>query len=86
MGRAPNKELDFLTTFGTVFCEVLSAEAGISDASRHDCYSAIVDYTHRPVSYEELKSWGEREYAQAAIAFNKYFETTRVAPSHVSKA
>jgi hypothetical protein len=86
MSTPENEDLERLTFVRMVFCEALCIEAGISDASRYDCYSAVVDGTHRRFSLDELRSWGENEFAQAAAALNKYFETNRISALHVSKA
>jgi hypothetical protein len=78
--------LGFLTTMGREFCAVLRSEAGILDASGHDCYSATVAALGTPVGPDELSSLKPEQLAHIADAFNAYFETTTVTPSHVAAA
>jgi len=78
--------LNFLTTMGHVFCNILHNEAGIEDASGHDCYSAMVAALGGPVGLDELRAVKPEQFTHIADAFNRYFETTTVQPSHIAKA
>jgi hypothetical protein len=76
----------FLTVLGYEFCDVLRTEAGIPDASGHDCYSALTDTLGKPVTFEVLNSLKPAQFAELAIGLNQYFETTTIRPAHVAKA
>ena len=78
--------LGFLTVMGREFCAALRSEAGILDASGHDCYSATVAALGKPVGPDELRSLQPEQLVQIADAFNAYFETTSVKPAHIANA
>jgi len=78
--------LGFLTVMGREFCAVLRSEAGILDASGHDCYSATVAALGTPVGPDELRSLQSEQLVRIADAFNAYFETTSVMPAHIANA
>jgi len=76
----------FLTTLGREFCDVLRKDAGVTDASGHDCYSALTDELGEPVTIEVLNSLKPEQFVDLASALNRYFETTTIAPAHVATA
>ena len=78
--------LGFLTVLGSEFCHVLRTEAGIPDASRHDCYSALTDALGEPVTIDVLRSLKPEQFVGLATALNRYFETTTITPAHVATA
>jgi hypothetical protein len=83
----PREDVEgFLTTLGREFCHILRKDAGIPDASGHDCYSALSDGLGKPVTLEALISLKPEQFVDLAIAFNRYFETTSIKPAHVATA
>jgi hypothetical protein len=83
----PREDIEgFLTTLGREFCHVLRTEAGIQDASGHDCYSALTDTLGEPVTIEVLNSLKPEQFVDLAAGLNRYFETTTITPANVSTA
>src|SRR5262245_66039554 len=78
--------LGFLTVMGREFCAVLRSEAGILDASGHDCYSATVAALGTPVGPDELRSLQSEQLVRIADAINAYFATTSVVRVDIAKA
>ena len=78
--------LGFLTVLGSEFCHVLRTDAGIPDASGHDCYSALTDALGEPVTIEVLNSLKPEQFVDLATALNRYFETITITPAHVATA
>ena len=83
----PREDIEgFLTVLGNEFCNMLRKDAGVSDASHHDCYSALSEALGQPVTLEVLNSLKPEQFVDLAAAFNRYFETTAVKSAHVATA
>ena len=54
----------FLTTLGREFCDVLRKDAGVTDASGQDCYSALSDGLGKPVTLEVLISLKPEQFVE----------------------
>ena len=67
----------FLTVLGDEFCDMLRKDAGVSDASHHDCYSALSEALGQPVTLEVLNSLKPEQFVDLAAAFNRYFRNNR---------
>ena len=82
-----SENLDFLTSIGESFAEVLSPLAGEDGVCGQDIYEVLSEFSGQPVTPDVLRSLrASGSQSPLAAALNDYFEVSAVMPAHVDRA